>query len=177
MRYLPVLAYAACIVAANLAIVARPEGVPVGFGLTAPAGVYFAGLVFACRNVTQQTLGRAWGYGAIAAGVLASAALSAHVTLPGGLAPLWLASAVAFGLSETADALVWTPAREHGWWTRAMGAGELAGQFVDSAVFLVLALGSLDFLLGQVVGKYWTVLPAMAALAWWGARRGVPETA
>jgi hypothetical protein len=37
---------------------------------------------------------------------------------------------------------------------------------VDSIVFLWLAFGSLDFLLGQVVGKGWMVLLSIPFVAW-----------
>jgi hypothetical protein len=37
---------------------------------------------------------------------------------------------------------------------------------VDSAVFLYLAFGNLDFLAGQVIGKAWMVLLAMPLIAW-----------
>jgi uncharacterized PurR-regulated membrane protein YhhQ (DUF165 family) len=78
---------------------------------------------------------------------------------------------VAFLLSETADALVWTYLREHrGWWARAMGAADLAGQAADSFVFILLAFGIPGlplFLLGQVIGKAYTTYVAMAAFELW----------
>jgi uncharacterized PurR-regulated membrane protein YhhQ (DUF165 family) len=40
----------------------------------------------------------------------------------------------------------------------AVIASSLIGLVLDSIVFLWLAFGSLDFLLGQVVGKAWMVL-------------------
>ncbi len=40
------------------------------------------------------------------------------------------------------------------------------GLVVDSVVFLYLAFGSLDFLLGQVLGKGWMVLLALPFIAW-----------
>lgn len=48
--------YVCTIVAANAAI-QRFGMVPVGFGLLAPAGVYFAGLAFTLRDLTQDTPG------------------------------------------------------------------------------------------------------------------------
>ena len=50
------LLYIATIFAANWAI-ATFGVVPVGFGLMAPAGVYFAGLAFTLRDLTQERLG------------------------------------------------------------------------------------------------------------------------
>ena len=36
----------------------------------------------------------------------------------------------------------------------------LAGSFVDSWIFLTLAFGSIDFIAGQVLGKFWMALAA-----------------
>lgn len=159
------MAYIACIVGANWAV-ATFGPVPVGFGLVAPAGVYFAGLTFTFRNLTQQALGRRWGFGAIAVGALLSYAIT-DKTIPGAAVPLAIASGLTFALSETADALVWTKLRERNWWARAMGLGDFAGQVTDSAVFLALAFGSLNFLAGQVLGKQWTIWPALLAMWLW----------
>jgi hypothetical protein len=40
----------------------------------------------------------------------------------------------------------------------------LVGAVIDSAVFLWLAFGSLDFLLGQVIGKAWMVLASLPVI-------------
>lgn len=40
----------------------------------------------------------------------------------------------------------------------------LAGAVVDSAAFLLIAFGSLDYLAGQVVGKFWLTLAALPVL-------------
>ena len=179
MKYWPLVAYIACIVGANYAIVTFGV-VPVGFGLVAPAGVYLAGFTFTFRNVTQQTLGRRWGFAAIGVGALLSYAITDKVTIPGGVVPLAVASGLTFALSETADALVWTRMRERGLWTSAMLLGDAAGQVIDSIIFLALAFGSLELLLGQIIGKWWTLLPA-ALLMWsWRAlseRRHYPDPA
>ena len=55
MKYLPLLGYIATIFAANWAIVTLGP-VPVGFGLVAPAGVYFAGLAFTLRDLSRHRL-------------------------------------------------------------------------------------------------------------------------
>lgn len=141
-RYLPLLAYVATIFAANWAITTFGV-VPIGFGLMAPAGVFFAGLAFTLRDITQDQLGRTWTYAAILAGAALSAFLSG---------PLALASGAAFLASETADLLVYSPLRERHWlW--AVALSNVVGLVIDSALFLWLAFGSLEFLIGQVVGK------------------------
>jgi len=42
----------------------------------------------------------------------------------------------------------------------------VVGLVVDSVVFLWLAFGSLEFLLGQIVGKTWMVLLSMPCVGW-----------
>jgi len=163
MRYLPPVLYGLCIIGANWAI-ATFGVVPVGFGLVAPAGVYLAGFTFTFRNLTQLTLGRRWGFGAIIVGALLSAVITDKISLGGPMILAW-ASGVTFLFSESLDALVWTKLRERDWWTRAMLLGDAAGQVLDSIVFLTLAFGSLEFLAGQIVGKWWTLIPA-AILMW-----------
>lgn len=169
----PVL-YVAAILAANWALITFGV-IPIGFGLMAPAGVVFAGLTFSFRNLTQQTLGRSYGYGAIVVGALLSYFISGAGTIPGGVLPVALASGITFLISETADALVWSRFRQTGQ-IRAMVAGDIAGQVIDSIVFLLLAIGNLDFLLGQVIGKWYTVLPVVLAM-WLWRKRGERERA
>jgi queuosine precursor transporter len=160
VRYLPLVAYIATIFAANWAISVYGL-VPVGFGLLAPSGVYFAGLAFTLRDLTQENLGRVWTVLAIAVGAVLSAAISAQFAL---------ASGTAFLVSEMADFLVYTPLRERRW-LPAVAASNTVGLIVDSALFLSLAFGSLEFLSGQVVGKAWMTLLAVAVL-WLLRRRG-----
>lgn len=137
-----------CIVAANWAI-AQFGIVPVGFGLMAPAGVLFVGLTFTFRDLAQDRLGRWWVIGAVFVGALLSYLVS----------PVFaLASGVTFLVSEFADFLVYTPLKDRHW-LAAVAASNTVGLVVDSALFLLLAFGSLDFLAGQVVAKgYMTVL-------------------
>jgi len=42
----------------------------------------------------------------------------------------------------------------------------MVGLVVDSVIFLWLAFGSLDFLLGQIVGKAWMVLLSIPFVAY-----------
>lgn len=159
LRALTFAGYVLTIVAANVAI-GLIGPVPVGFGLMAPAGVYFAGLAFSLRDGLQETGGRR----AAVFAILVGAALSA--TLSTGLA---LASGLAFLVSELADFAVYTPLRRRSW-LAAVVASNTVGLIVDSALFLWLAFGSLDFLMGQIVGKFWMTGIAVAAIALY--RRG-----
>ena len=149
------LGYVATIAAANWAV-ARFGVVPVGFGLLAPAGVYFVGLAFTLRDLTHELLGRVAVLVAIAAG----AGLSYLVSAPA----FAVASAAAFGLSELADMAVYEPLRRRRW-LLAVAASNAVGLVVDSVLFLWLAFGSLAFLPGQVVGKAWMTVGAVAVLA------------
>jgi queuosine precursor transporter len=146
--------YILTIFAANFAITMIGV-VPVGFGLMAPAGVYFAGLAFTLRDGVQETLGRRWTVAAILIGAAISAALSAQLAL---------ASGVAFLVSEMADFAVYTPLRSRSW-LAAVVSSNIVGTVIDSALFLWLAFGSLDFLAGQVVGKLWMTALAVVLVA------------
>ncbi len=153
------LGYIATIFLANW-MVATFGVVPVGFGLVAPAAVYAVGLAFTLRDLTQERLGRAWTFLAIVAGALLSALVSPQLAL---------ASGAAFLFSESADLAVYTPLRERGRWLVAVAASNTVGLVVDSALFLALAFGSFDFLVGQIVGKAWMTVLAVAVM--WLARR------
>lgn len=164
---LALLAYAATIPLANWMIghvgTCGPNGpcvVPVGFGLSAPSGVLMIGLALVLRDVVQERIGLRWTLGAIGVG----AALSAFVASPA----LALASAAAFLLSELADLTVYTPLRRYNLYS-AVAASGIVGAVVDSAVFLLVAFGSLDFIAGQVVGKI--EMTALAVLMLWLTRR------
>ncbi len=74
-----------------------------------------------------------------------------------------VASGIAFLLSELADFAVYAPLRERRW-LLAVGASSLVGLIIDSALFLWIASGSLDFIWGQMVGKIWTTLLAVVLL-------------
>ena len=158
-------AYIACIPVANWLIqhigtICPPDGpclIPVAPGLMAPSGVLMAGLALVLRDLVQRRLGVTYGLAAIGAGTLLSAALAP--------APLVVASAVAFLLSELADFAVYTPLQKRGL-VLAVAANSLVGLVADSLLFLWLAFGSLDFLAGQIVGKAVMVLLTLPAIRW-----------
>lgn len=164
--FIALAAFAATIPAANWLIgnvgtFCVPNGpclIPVGFGLEAPSGVLMIGLALVLRDVVHERLGAWWAAGAIIAG----AAISGLVAPPA----LVLASATAFLLSEAADMAVYTPLRRRQLVAAVIASG-IAGAVIDSAVFLYLAFGSLDYLTGQVVGKMWMSLLAIPALMLW----------
>jgi len=137
-----------------------PQGpcvVPVAPGLMAPSGVTMVGVALVLRDLVQRRLGAVLS----ALAILCGTALSALLAPPS----LVIASGTAFLLSEFADLAVYTPlARRR--LVAAVVASSAVGLVVDSIVFLWLAFGSLDFLLGQVVGKGWMVLLSIPFVAW-----------
>jgi queuosine precursor transporter len=134
--------------------------VPVGFGLEAPAGVYFVGLAFTLRDLVHRSLGRGFVVGCILCGAALSWLVEANTQIPGGLTSLAIASGLAFLVSESADLAVYEPLRKKSW-TPAVVGSNIAGIVTDSALFLWLAFGSLAFFQGQVVGKAWMTLAAL----------------
>ena len=144
----------------HVGTVCVPNGpclVPVAPAVQAPSGVLMVGAALVLRDLVQRRLGVEFGVGAIIVG----AAISALLAPPS----LVLASAIAFLLSEFADFAVYTPlARRR--LVAAVVASSVVGLVIDSVVFLWLAFGTLEFLLGQVVGKLWMVLLAIPFVAY-----------
>jgi hypothetical protein len=77
---------------------------------------------------------------------------------------LVVASVAAFVLAELADLAVYAPLRRRQLGLAVLASG-LAGAGIDSAVFLWLAFGSLDFIAGQILGKAWMSLAALPLIA------------
>ena len=168
MKYATLGAYLACVPFANWlighagteCIPNSPCVVPVGFGLSAPSGVVVIGAALVLRDIVQRTLDIRWSLVAIAVGC----ALSWVVADPF----IATASAAAFLISELADCAIYTPLQRRGLMLAVLASG-LAGAVVDSAAFLWLAFGSLDFLAGQIVGKAWAVMASLPLI--YAARR------
>jgi queuosine precursor transporter len=134
-----------------------PCVIPVAPGLMAPSGVIMIGIALVLRDLVQRRL----GLGVAAGAILLGAALSALLAPPS----LVIASAAAFFLSELADLAIYTPLARRGL-VVAVVTSSLVGLVVDSIIFLWLAFGSLDFLLGQIVGKAWMVLLSIPFVTW-----------
>lgn len=158
-----VAAFAATIPAANWligsvgtnCIPGGPCLVPVGFGLHAPSGVLMIGAALVLRDMVQES----GGVKAALLAILIGAALSWLLAPPA----IVIASVAAFALAETADLAVYTPLRKRRLELAVLVSG-VVGAVVDSAVFLWLAFGSLDFIEGQILGKAWMSIAAVAAL-------------
>lgn len=159
-------AYVATIPAANI-LVTQFGAVPIGFGLMAPAGVFMVGLALVLRDLVHELAGRWTVLVAIAVGTLLSYLLADPM--------LATASAIAFGVAEVADMGVYTPLRRKGLIV-AVIASNAVGLVIDSALFLHLAFGSMEYLQGQIVAKAEMTLLAVAAL-WAIARNRRPAAA
>lgn len=172
----PILAgavFLGAIVAANYAV-SHFGMVPVGLGLLAPAGVYFAGVTFVARDSVQDGLGR----GTTRARLVTLALILAGAGLSAFLSPkLAVASGAAFIISELLDMVVYEPLRDGGY-VRAALASNLVGSVADSLVFLSLAGFPLTLTSGQVAGKMWiTGAVVLAVLLVRAVRRSRPVTA
>jgi queuosine precursor transporter len=158
------LGFALCIPAANWMIgnagtTCVPNGpclIPVAPGIMAPSGVLMIGLALVLRDLVQRRLGVWWAVGAIIVGAAASAFLAPPA--------LVLASGVAFLLSELADLAVYTPLQRRRLMLAVFASG-IVGLVIDSAVFLYLAFGNLNFIEGQIIGKTWMILLALPLIA------------
>lgn len=160
--YLALAAYAATIPAANWMIgnvgECIPNGpclVPVWFGLMAPSGVLMIGAALVLRDAVHRLLGWQWAVAAILVGAVLSFQFSPPV--------LVVASVAAFLLSELTDLAVYAPLQRKRLVLAVVASG-IVGAAIDSAVFLWLAFGSLDFIAGQLVGKLWMTILAAGAL-------------
>ncbi len=138
---------------------------PVGFGLTAPSGVWAAGLSFPARDVTQRIGGRWLGIAAIIAGALVSLlTASPHIAV---------ASGVTYLVSESCDFAVYTPMQRR-WFGQAVFASACIAAVADSLLFLKLAglPAGLAAVAGLILGKIWVQF--VAAPAAWSLRRTGP---
>ena len=151
-------------VVTNVGLVCDPEGpclIPVWPGVWSPSAVMLAGLALVLRDAVQNLLGNRWTIVSILAGAALSALLSEPAVVIG--------STAAFLFSELADFAVYTPMR-HRLPSTAVIVSGLVGSVVDSMIFLTLAFGSLDYLFGQVLGKFWMSLLGGAVLWTWRQR-------
>ena len=133
MRKLNALAagvgFVACILLANF-VTSHYGLIPVGFGLMATAGTYFAGLTFVLRDSVQD----ASGTRGVLLLIVAGAFLSYFISDPF----IALASGVAFFVSELGDLAIYTPLRRRGY-VRAAVASNVVGAIVDTYLFLWVA--------------------------------------
>ena len=159
--------YLGSIVAANWSL-ERWGFVPL-FGIDSiivPAGVYAAGFALVARDALRETTSR----GVVLAAILVGAVLSWAIE------PAFaVASGVAFGVSELADAAVYEPLRNRHW-IAGVWASQAVGAVIDSLLFLWVAFsftaarsGWFDLTLGKFVMALFG-LPLV-----WAVRNAVPR--
>lgn len=150
-------AYVGCVVLANV-LTEHLGLVPIGFGLMVTAGTFAAGGTLLARNLSQDAIGRR----RVLLLMFVGCGLSWWLASP----QLAVASAVAFGLSESADMAVFTPLRDRGW-SRAVAAAALISAAVDTLVFLRIAGFPVtgDTVTGQMVVKV-GISWAVAGVVW-----------
>lgn len=147
--------------------------VSVGFGRMAPAGVFCIGAVLVLRDWLQQLYGLRWTMPLVNAAGLLSWGIG---DLAGwtGLEKIAVASVVAFTVSETVEAVVFTPLRKRHL-TIGVALSATVGNALDSFLFLALAFGSQAFFAGQFIGK--SEMIALGTVLTLGRRRLFPAEA
>lgn len=141
--------------------------VPVGFGFSATAGTYAAGVALVSRDFVHEWGGLRAVFALIGVGVVLSLLLADPM--------IALASGVAFAVSELADTAVYTPLRKKRW-RLAVVASSIVGATVDTALFLGIAFGVAaltgEAITGQLVGKVlWVAVPVAIIGGWLRGRR------
>jgi uncharacterized PurR-regulated membrane protein YhhQ (DUF165 family) len=114
--------------------------VSVGFGRVAPAGVFCIGGVLVLRDWLQQLRGLLWTMLLVYAAGLASWGIGDAAAWTR-LEKIAVASVIAFTVSETLEAIVFTPLRKRSL-TLGVGVSATPGNALDSWLFLQLAFGS-----------------------------------
>lgn len=139
----------------------------------APAGVFCIGAILVLRDWLQQIAGLRYTLALVPIGGAASYLI--------GMAAGWtslqriaLASLAAFLVSETVEALIFTPIRKRNLTVGVLASG-LVGNAVDSWLFLTLAFGSTAFFWGNFYGKAEMILVGAALTL--ARRRVLPVSA
>lgn len=138
----------------------------------APAGVFAIGAVLVLRDWLQQLRGLLWTMPLVyAAGLLSW--LVGDLAGWTGLERIAVASVVAFSVSETVEAVIFTPLRNRSL-TAGVALSATVGNALDSWLFLWIAFGSQAFFMGNFVGKMEMI--AVGTALTFGRRRLLPVT-
>lgn len=138
--------YLLCVAAAPM-LTAHMGLVPVGFGLTAPAGTAVSALTLWARGTVLDAYGRSalflmWLPGSALAALFAPA-------------PLVVATVLAFLATEAVTAVAWTALRPYGKWAAA-GAVFVAGIVIDVMTYVWIADMPLTAATaGKLLAKAW----------------------
>ena len=171
--YLPLaVGYVGLVVLANWLASAYLVHVPLT-PYIAPAGVFAIGGILVLRDWMQQlhgllrTMPLVYAAGLISWGIGDLAGWTS-------LQKIAVASIIAFTISETVEALVFTPIRNRSL-TLGVALSGTVGLAIDSWLFLTIAFGSLGFFWGQFWGKFEMV--ALGTILTFLRRRALPVTA
>ena len=158
IRALLIAGYIGVIIAANW-MTTTFGLVPIGFGLLVTAGTFAAGAALILRDGVQVTAGKRVTIAAMAAGIIVS-----YIVADPFIA---IASAVAFGISEIVDFLIFTPLRGKNL-AIAVIASSIVSAPVDTVLFLSIAGFDVTWqaVLGQFIVKTAMALIVAAWLAW-----------
>lgn len=140
-----------------------------------PAGVFCVGAILVLRDWLQQLAGLRWTMYLIVTGGAASYLIG---TLAGwtALQKIAVASLAAFVVSETVEAVVFTPIRKRSL-TFGVALSATVGNAIDSWLFLALAFGSQAFFAGTFIGKLEMIAVGVALTAARRKRLPVPVRA
>jgi queuosine precursor transporter len=138
--------------------------------LLAPAGVFAIGGVLVLRDWLQQLGGLLWTMPLVYAAGLISWGIGDAAGWTS-LEKIAVASVVAFSVSETVEAAVFTPIRNRSL-SLGVALSGTVGNVLDSWLFLTLAFGSTAFFWGQFWGK--TEMIAVGTLLTMARRRLAP---
>ncbi len=149
--FLPLAAgYVGLVILANWLASAYTVDVPLT-PYVAPAGVFCIGAVLVLRDWIQQLRGLYWTMPLVYAAGLISWGVG---DLAGwtALEKIAIASVIAFSVSETIEAAVFTPLRKRNL-SLGVALSGTVGNAIDSYLFLTIAFGSTAFFWGQFWGK------------------------
>ena len=125
-----------------------------------PSALWVVAISFVLRDIAQITLGKTFAWIAILIGTVLSWFLASPT--------LAVASGVAFLISESTDAAIFTPLANRGRFLLGVTiSGYIAG-FIDSAVFLKIAFGSFSGWWQLGIAK--AAVVCVASVFAWGAR-------
>ena len=141
--------------------------------LLAPAGVFAIGGVLVLRDWLQQLAGLWWTMPLVYAAGLISWGIGDAAGWTS-LEKIAVASVVAFTVSETVEAVVFTPVRKRSL-SLGVALSGTVGNVIDSWLFLTLAFSSTAFFWGQFWGK--TEMIAVGTLLTLARRRLAPVAA
>jgi hypothetical protein len=139
----------------------------------APAGVFAIGGVLVLRDWLQQLAGLLWTMPLVYAAGLISWGIGDAAGWTA-LEKIAVASVVAFSVSETIEAVAFTPIRNRSL-SLGVALSGTVGNVIDSWLFLTLAFGSAAFFWGQFWGK--SEMVAVGTLLTLARRRLVPVAA